>query len=238
MQLDSYTTTIPSGSHWSLLVRKGMQMKITDLNGGANVGMIFFNPTFLFERLNVPDSMKCQHTYHFSAGHCLYSDMGRIFASIIEDSLSGHEAACGNSHADFVTKKWGGRDYQTEHNQWKQNGYDAFLTELSKYELSRRDLPANLNFFSKTVVDDSENLTLVDSYSPAGSAVTLRFEMDTLVILHTCPHPLSESEVYPEKPVEITLSKASPLTEDDICLNYCNENRRGFENNALYHLGA
>ncbi len=27
-------------------------------------------------------------------------------------------------------------------------------------------------------------------FSKAGAAVELRFEMDTLVLMHTCPHPL------------------------------------------------
>lgn len=238
MHLDNYVTTIPVGSHWSLRVRKGVQMTLTDVAGGANVGMVFFNPDNLLERLNVPDSLKCQHTFYFSQGNCLFSDMGRIFASVTADSLDGHEAACGNSHADFIARQWRARDYQTDLNDWRQNGNDAFLTELSKYGLNRRDLPANINWFSKVSVDDGGQLRLIEPYSPAGSRVTLRFEMDTLVVLHTCPHPLTQAKDYPNAGVEIALSKAAPVSEDDSCLNHCEENRRGFENNALYYLGA
>jgi uncharacterized protein YcgI (DUF1989 family) len=68
--------------------------------------------------------------------------------------------------------------------------------------------------------------------------VVLRFEMDTLVVLPTCPHPLSEETAYPNKPVSITLTQAETMTQDDECLNHCDENRRGFENNALYHFGS
>ena len=238
MRLDSYTTTIPGGWHWSFRLRKGMQMHLTDLQGGANVGMVFFNPENLFERLNVPDSMKCQHTFHFSEGNCLFSDMGRIFASVIADSLKGHESVCGNSHACQVSERWGGRDYRQDRNQWRQNGNDAFLTELHKYGLDRRDLPANVNWFSKVVVDEHGTLSLMENYSEAGASVILRFEMDTLVVLHTCAHPLSSAAEYPARPVEITLRQAAPVSADDLCLNHCDENRRGFENNALYYLGA
>ena len=42
-----YQTKIPSGSHWSMVIRRGTQLTIKDLEGAANVGMIFFNPTHI-----------------------------------------------------------------------------------------------------------------------------------------------------------------------------------------------
>ena len=38
------------------------------------------------ERLNLPDSLKCQHTAKLTSGHCLYSDMGRVLAAITADT--------------------------------------------------------------------------------------------------------------------------------------------------------
>ena len=51
--------------------------------------MLLYNPQDKLERYNAPDTLKCQHTFKLTRGHCLYSDMGRIFCSIIEDSLGG-----------------------------------------------------------------------------------------------------------------------------------------------------
>ena len=237
MKITEYTTEIAPGGHWSLRMRKGTQMRLTDLEGGANVGMLFYNPENLLERYNAPDSLKCQHTFKLTRGNCLYSDMGRIFASIVEDSLGWHETVCGNIRADQVAERWGARDYQHDRNNWHQNGHDAFLVELAKYGLDRADLAANVNWFSKVVTDAEGNLTLAEGHSVPGSQVTLRFEMDTLVVLHTCPHPLNRADSYPGKPVRVELGLAEPVQDDDICLNHCPENRRGFQNNALYHLG-
>jgi hypothetical protein len=164
--------------------------------------------------------------------------MGRIFCSITQDSLGWHETVCGNSRADLVAQRWGKRDYQQDRNAWHQNGHDAFLVELAKYGLGRADLAANVNWFSKVVSDAQGQLTLVDDHSQAGSSVTLRFEMDTLVMLHNCPHPLSRAAEYPACAVQIELFQARPVTEDDYCRNFRPENRRGFQNNALYHLGV
>ena len=75
--------TVPAGTHWSCLIRKGHAIRFTDLEGGANCALTFFNPTDPLERYNMPDTLKAQHTALLTRGHCLYSDMGRIFASII-----------------------------------------------------------------------------------------------------------------------------------------------------------
>ncbi len=236
MKIDQYSTRIKGAGHWSLVVRRGIQMKITDPRGGANVGMLFYNPTLLTEQYNAPDTLKCQHTFKLTKGNCLYSDMGRIFCSIIDDTFGWHESVCGNSHASHIQERWGNRDYQQDGNAWMQNGFDSFLVELAKYNLTARDMPANVNWFSKVSAKENGDLTLSDR-SQAGDSITLRFEMDTLVILHTCPHPLNNDEAYPLTPVEIELSPAEPVTDDDYCMNFRPENQRGFKNNALYHLG-
>ena len=231
-----YTTQLPGNAHWSLEMRRGSMMRLTDIDGGANVGMLFYNPRNLLERYNAPDTLKCQHTFKLQRGNCLYSDMGRIFASIIEDDNHWHDTVCGNSNAALVEQKWGKRDYQTQRNDWLQNGYDAFLVELAKYGLGPADMAANMNWFSKVVSDDAGNIQLDTNASKPGQQVTLRFEMDTLVVLHTCPHPLDNAEHYPFKAVSIELGKADPVSDDDYCKNFRPENQRGFMNNHLYYL--
>ncbi|MGB5326086.1 MAG: DUF1989 domain-containing protein, partial [Pseudomonadales bacterium] len=126
--------------------------------------------------------------------------------------------------------------YQSAGNHWHQNGYDSFLTELAKYNLSKTDLVANVNLFSKVTSSESGALTL-SGRSRKDDRVVLRFEMDTLLLLHTCPHPLNHDETYPDTPVELLLENAPPPADDDYCLNFRPENKRGFTNNALYHFG-
>ena len=233
-----YEYTLPGAGHWSLRVRRGVALRLTDVEGGANLGMIMFNQENLLELYNAPDTLKCQHTFKLGRGNCMYSDMGRIFCSITEDDLGWHETVCGNISASRVSAKWGERNYQDDRNNWHQNGHDSFLVEMVKYGLAPRDMPANLNLFSRVYTDDQGNLALDPDSSSAGSVVTLRFEMDTLVIMHTCPHPLSEADAYPFKPVRCELLRADPVAQDDYCRNFRPENQRGFENNRLYYLGA
>ncbi|GAB7204348.1 hypothetical protein OS21_08370 [Dickeya oryzae] len=88
-------------------------------------------------------------------------------------------------------------------------------------------------FFAHVSSDDNGNLRL-EQQGKAGASVTLRFAMDTLVILHTCPHPLSTATDYPRHPVRLTLDyQRAPLPA--ICLERP-ENQRGLRNNTLYYL--
>jgi len=233
-----YEDTLNGGCHWSLRMRRGTSLRLIDIDGGANVGMLFYNPSNVLERYNAPDTLKCQHTFKLTKGNCLYSDMGRIFCSIVEDSVGWHETVCGNLTNEMIEKKWGIKSYQEYRNEWTLSGFNSFLVELAKYGMGIEDMAANLNLFSKVEVDDGGNLKFVGSNSKAGAYVELRFEMDTLVLLHTCPHPLSDAEDYPRKAVRYQILKAQPVMEDDYCKNFRPENQRGFKNNEIYHLGV
>jgi len=231
-----YEDILPGGAHWSMEIRKGTQLRFIDQDGGANVGALFYNPRNYLERYNAPDTLKCQHTFKLTSGHCLYSDMGRIFCSIVEDSVGWHDTVCGNLTDDNLKKKWRSRSYQEARNDWTLSGERSFLIELTKYGLSRKDIAANLNLFSRINVDEHGNLSYAKSQSRPGDFIDLRFEMDTLLILHTCPHPLNDANDYPKKAVKYQLSEALPILGDDVCRNSCLENQRGFENNRIYHL--
>lgn len=231
-----YQDLIPGGAHWSLEVRRGTLMRLVDEQGGANVGMLFYNPRNMLERYNAPDTLKCQHTFKLTRGHCLYSDMGRIFCSIVEDSVGWHDTVSGTLTDANLKKKWPLQSYQQARNDWTLSGEHCFQVELAKYGMDKRDMAANLNLFSRASVSAQGELNYDSQQSQAGDCIELRFEMDTLVIFHTCPHPLDTAEQYPRRPVRYQLMCAETAAEDDLCKNSCAENQRGFDNNRIYHL--
>lgn len=233
-----YEDTLAGGKHWSFVMRRNTRLKLVDIEGGTNVGMLFYNPANLLERYNAPDTLKAQHTFKLTKGHCLYSDMGRIFCSIVRDTMGWHDTVCGNTTRSKVAEKWGETSFASSRNDWQQNGQDSFLVEGAKYGLSRRDLASNVNWFSK-VAADAEGRTIFDpAASHVGAQVVLRFEMDTLVLMHTCPHPLNPAARYPRKPLRFEMQAGEPAAEDDECRLSAPENGRGFENNRIYHIGC
>lgn len=238
MTADTYTETLPGGKHWSMIIRRNMRLRLTDIEGGANIGMLFYNPLNTLERYNAPDTLKCQHTFKLTAGHCLYSDMGRIFCAIVSDSRGWHDTVGGNSNKAQVAARWGATNFQSQRNDWQQNGHDSFLIEAAKYGLGLRDLAANVNWFSKIAVADDGTLLFDATAAQAGATVELRFEMDTLVLLHTCPHPMDTSATYPRKPIRFAIFDGPPASADNPCRLLASENRRGYQNNHLFNAGC
>ncbi len=230
--------TLPGAKHRSLVLGRNKRLRLTDLEGGANVGMVFFNPLNTLERYNAPDTLKCQHTFKLTKGHCLYSDMGRIFCSIVADTFGWHDTVCGNTTKASVAAKWGEHSYQDYRNDWYQNGRDSLLVEGAKYGLGPRDLPANVNWFSKTFAAEDGSLSFDGAAAAPGASVELRFEMDALVLFHTCAHPLDPSPAFPCKPVQIEIFDGPPAETDDPNRTSAPENGRGFENNRLTEMAC
>lgn len=65
-----------------------------------------------------------------------------------------------------------------------------------------------------------------------GEWLELRAEMDLMIALSNCPHPMDPKAGEVPAPVEITKLKAVPVPEDDLCRTATAEAQRGFENNT------
>ena len=225
-----------AGSHWSGVLRRGTTLRLTDVEGGANVAALFYNYEDRLERYNMPDTLKAQHTAYLTRGTVCYSDMGRILCSITEDTSGWHDTICGVSSAAMVADKYGRTRFQEQRNAFYKNGYDGLLGELGKYGLGKRDIVANVNFFSKVTVDHAGRMHFQPGASKGGSYVELRFEMNSLVVLSTCQHPLDPEPEYRPREVRLAAFASGPVPQDDPCRTRCPENERGFRNTEMLYL--
>jgi urea carboxylase-associated protein 2 len=231
-----FRETVHGGASWSHVLKRGATLRLIDTQGGANVSALFFNFELLVERYNMPDTLKAQHVGFLTRGCALYSDMGRILVSIPHDTSGWHDTICGCSHAAMVEDKYGVARYQQHHNKFHRNGHDSFLIELAKYGLGARDLVANVNFFSKVVVGSDGATTFKTGHAKPGACVDLRAEMNTLVVLNTCVHPLAPGGVYDPKPVDLVVWTSPPPGPEDVVRKFRPENERGFINTERYFL--
>jgi urea carboxylase-associated protein 2 len=199
---------------------------MVDSEGGGNVSALMYRAGEELERYCMPDTLKAQHVSRLTAGVALYTDMGRVLASIVEDSCGWHDTISGHTTAEIVATRWGADTYQLAGNEWHRSAREAFLVELAKHGLGPRDLVANINFFSKVAVDGQGALSFVADHSPAGARVRLRFELDTLVLLWNGPHPLDPE--WQRRTVRLILEAGEPAGPQDPVRISCSENERGF----------
>jgi len=220
---------------WSSVVSRGKTLRLTDLEGGANAGILLYNADQPTERYNMPDTLKGQHIFYLTSPYCLHSDMGRVFCSITEDTMGWHDTVCGCSSAQTVKNKYGENDYQTAGNRFYRNSRANFMTELGKWGLGKRDIVPNMNLFSKVVSDAEGKLGYVSNASKAGDSISLRFEMNTLVVLSACQHPLDPNPEYAPKPIKLEVFKSEAPNDEDPCRLSRPENERAFLNTEDYY---
>jgi urea carboxylase-associated protein 2 len=231
-----YEETVPGGGHTSFVLRRGQLLRITDLEGGANVSLLLLSAAEKSERLNLPDTLKCQHTARLTAGHCLYSDMGRVLAAITADTCGWHDSFGGVLNAAETAEKYGQGRYQELRNGFFRNGEDNLLVEMGKWNLNRQDLLMTLNLFSKVTVDEGGRFHFEPGNSRAGDYVELYAPMDCLVVLTALQHPLDPNPLYAPRPVQLGWSKACSDGISVLCRTSRPENGRGFHNTERLYL--
>ena len=231
-----WADTIGAGASWSLILRRGNILRLEDTEGGANAAALFYNFDCPVERYNMPDTLKAQHIAHLTKGFVIYSDMGRILCSIIDDTCAWHDPLGGYNDARLVAAKYGVSTYQEQRNAWHRNSRDNLLAEVMKYGLGSRDLGPSVNFFSKVKVGWDGSMEFVPGNSKPGDFVELRAEMNVLVVIDTGPHPLDPNPSWAPKPVKFSVIRSAPAAVDDPCRLSRPENARGFVNTERYFL--
>jgi urea carboxylase-associated protein 2 len=231
-----YEEFLPGGGHTSFVLKRGQLLRITDLEGGANASLLLLNAVEKSERLNLPDSLKCQHTAKFTAGHCLYSDMGRVLAAITADTCGWHDSFGGVLNAAEVAEKYGAGRYQELRNGFFRNGVDNLPVEMGKWNLNLQDLLMNLNLFSKVTVDANGSFQFAPGNSTAGDYIELYAPMDTLVVLTALQHPMDPNPVYAPKPLQLSWHKVDSDGISVLCRTSRAENGRGFHNTERQYL--
>ncbi|MCQ4279213.1 urea carboxylase-associated family protein [Pseudomonas stutzeri] len=231
-----YEELVPGGGHTSFILKRGQLLRLTDLEGGANVSLLMFNAYEKSERLNLPDTLKCQHTAKLTAGHCLYSDMGRVLACITADTCGWHDSFGGVLNADEVAEKYGQGRYQELRNGFFRNGTDNLLVEMGKWNLNLQDLLMTLNLFSKVTVDANGSFGFEFGNSKAGDYLELYAPMDTLVVLTSLQHPMDPNPEYAPKPVQLSWHRVDSDGISVLCRTSRPENARGFHNTERLYI--
>lgn len=231
-----FSEVVPGGAHWSYALPRGTTLRFTALEAGANLSVVLYSSREKLERYNMPDSLKAQHTAHYTRGHVLMSDMGRAMASVTADSLGWHDPLGLLLDDVRLREKYGEHRYQPFRNGMYRSGRTGLLIELGKYGLSKRDLIAPVNFFSKVAVDAEGRFSFIPDHAKAGDFVDLRLDMDVILAFSSAPHPLDPAPAYAPKKVGLALWRSGVAAQDDYCRAFRPENARALYNSDMLYL--
>lgn len=223
--------TIAAGGYTARTIRRGTRLRLTDLYGDACLSMMVFNAERTVERLNVADTVKVQWNAYLGAGRLLLSDMGRVMLSVVEDTSKGHDAFCGASNQASNARKYGDGFNHGAH----PNARDRFVIALAKYGMNRRDIHPCINWFTPVEIEADGAIVLDVGPHPAGAHVTLRAEMDVIVVLANCPHVRDPRGDYAVTPVRATAWRGPITPIDDPIRLMTPEGLRAFENVEDYY---
>jgi uncharacterized protein len=223
---------LAGGGYASRRLARGSRLRLTDLKGDACVSLLLFNDELPTERLSVPDTVKVQWNGYLVAGRALLSDMGRAMASLLEDTAGTHDAFCGASNQASNARKYGDGFNHGAH----PNTRDRFFLGAAKFGLGRKDIHPCINLFKGGRVAANGAIQPEIGPFPAGRHVTLRAEMELIVVLANCPHVLDPRPSYAVTPARATAWRGAVTPADDPVRNATPEGLRAFLNTEDYFL--
>lgn len=216
---------IPGGCYWWTKLRRHEVLRASLDSGFSTLTLVAWNAADPTERLNLPDTVKLQWTTGLGKGRVIFSDMGKVMVSIVEDSCGAHDCLMGGSTAATNRARYG--------EEALRNTRDNLVIVAAKLGLSTRDIPAALALFAPVRVDAAGRFLWQPDLLNGDDWVDLRAEMDLWVGLSNCPHPLDPDPLYAPNPVTVTRIAAAPPAVDDLCRTATAEAVRGFENNTF-----
>jgi urea carboxylase-associated protein 2 len=230
-----FTKEFRPGEKWSSLIGRHKYLHFKALGPDANVSLLLYNMHDKAERYNMPDTLKAQYTAHLTTGNVLMSDNGRVLASLVQDSLGWHDTIAGHTTREFTDEQYGRTSYQEQRNDYYRCGDENFRVELVRNGLGARDIVPCVNLFSKVYVQEDGSLNYAEMWCPEGATVTLRTEMDVLLVASNTPNPLDPAKIFPSVPVRLDVYDAPPVDLLDVCVQHRPENYRAFENTWDYN---
>lgn len=176
-------STVPAYWYWHGRVPAGTCLRLDNPHGTPGLACLLWNAADPSERFCATDTVKVQWTSRIGRGRLLLSDMGRVLASIVEDTCGRHDALLGAGAPrpeDDGTSPLQAR-----------NSAENLALAAAKMGLGPRDLHAPVTFFAPVRCGADQRFSWEVSVPLSGTYADLHAEMDLLVAVSNVPHPLA-----------------------------------------------
>jgi urea carboxylase-associated protein 1 len=196
-----YDFEVPAGEPWLHELKKGQVLRILDLKGNQAVDTLFYNAHDPAERYSATDTIRAQGNIYLTTGSRLLSTEGNVMLTIVADTCGRHDTLGGACAAESNQVRYA-LEKRPMHNC--RDNYLLALAE-SPYDMGKRDLTSNINFFMNVPVTPEGGLTFEDGISDAGKYVELRAEMHVIVLVSNCPQLNNPCNAYNPTPARMLI---------------------------------
>lgn len=194
-----------AGEPWVKQVKQGQTFRIVDLEGNQAVDTLFYNAHNAQERYSATDTINRQNKVYLSTGSKLYSNLGHVMLSIIADTCGQHDTLGGACSAESNTVRYALEKlpmHSCRDNFLHALAHDPLCQQL---DMSKRDLPSNINFFMNVPVTEVGGLEFADGVSAPGKYVEMCAEMDVVVLISNCPQLNNPCNAYNPTPIRLLI---------------------------------
>jgi len=199
---------VPADWYATVRLRRGEALRIIDTSGRSSVSMIGWRDEDTSERINCADTVKVQWSAALSKGRVILSDMGRVFVSVVEDTSGAHDLMVGGSTPASTLAAFGAA---------LRNTHENFLAAAAKVGLGLRDIPPCVTFFAPVSVDAKGCFVWNAGRKRPGDFVDLRAEMNVVLVLSNCAHPLDPARPSVTGTVTLIRHRVPRAAPDDHC---------------------
>jgi uncharacterized protein len=193
--------TVPARAPWSAVVVAGDVLSIVDLGGNQAVDCLLYRADDTDERYSAPDTIVAQGSIFLTTGSVLRSSEGRALMTVIADDCGRHDTVGGACSKESNTLRYG------HHTKHQHACVENFLREGARWGLGKRDLVSNINWYMNVPVEQDGTLGIVDGISAPGLTVSLRAEVDVLVLVSNCPQMNNPCNGFDPTPVQMVVTR-------------------------------
>jgi urea carboxylase-associated protein 1 len=196
-----HSKIVPAGEPWIHEIKTGQTFRIVDLEGNQAVDTLFYKARDTSERYSATDTIVGQKNIYLTAGTALLSNLRNAMLTIVADTCGRHDTLGGACAVESNQVRYA-IDKRHMH-----ACRDSFLRAIAdpKWNLSKRDVTANINFFMNVPVTPEGKLTFEDGISQPLKYVEMRAEMDVICVISNCPQLNNPCNAYNPSPIQVLI---------------------------------
>lgn len=198
----SFREVVAAGDYFIHTVKKGQTVRLLDLQGNQAADTLFYSAADPAERYSAMDTIREQGNVYLTAASVLMSNRINPLLEIVADTCGRHDTLGGACATESNTVRY---DLEKRCMHTCRDSWMLAVNQHPEFDLGKRDITHNINFFMNVPVTADGGLTFEDGISAPGKYVELTACMDVVMLISNCPQLNNPCNGYNPTPIEVLI---------------------------------